>query len=59
MPRQARQYRCWDIGGVYGAGFGDDVGIGEPDGETGRNDGDGCMGRVICIYVPLIKGTSD
>jgi hypothetical protein len=29
---------------------GDDYGIGEPDGETGGDDGVGCMGQVICIY---------
>jgi hypothetical protein len=43
-------------GDVYGAVSEDDDVLGEPDGETGRNDGDGCMGRVICIYVPLIHG---
>jgi hypothetical protein len=43
-------------GGVDGAVSGDDDVIGEPDGETGGDDGVGWMGQVICIYpyVPLI-----
>ena len=48
-------------GGVGGAVFGDDDGIGEPDGETGGDDGVGCVGQVICIYPyvpPLSHGLS-
>ena len=37
-------------GGVGGAVSGDDDVLGEPDGETGGDDGVGCMGQVICIY---------
>ena len=35
---------------------GDDDVIGKPDGETGGDDGVGCMGKVIsiCPYVPLV-----
>ena len=39
MVRQTIQYGSWDAGGVGGAVSGDDNGIGEPDGETGGNDG--------------------
>ena len=41
--------------GVGGTVSGDDDVIGEPDGQTGGDDGVGCMGQVICIdpYVPL------
>jgi len=44
-------------GGVVGAVSGDDDVLGEPDGETGGDDGVGWMGQVICIYpyVPLIS----
>ncbi len=44
-------------GGVGGAVSGDDDVIGEPDGETGGDDGAGCVGEVICIYpyVPLVR----
>ena len=43
-------------GGVGGAVSGDDDVLGEPDGETGGDDGAGCVGEVICIYpyVPLV-----
>ena len=37
-------------GGVGGAVSGDDDVLGEPDGETGGDDGVGCMAKVICIY---------
>ena len=37
-------------GGVGGAVSGDDDVLGEPDGQTGGDDGVGCMGQVICIY---------
>ncbi len=42
-------------GGVGGAVSWDDDVIGEPDGETGEDDGVGCVGQVIFIYpyVPL------
>ena len=42
-------------GGFGGAVSGDDDVLGEPDGETGGDDGVGCVGQVICIYpyVPL------
>ena len=42
-------------GGVGGAVSEDDDGIGEPDGETGGDDGVGWMGQVISIYpyVPM------
>ena len=42
-------------GGVGGAVSGDDDVSGEPNGETGGDDGVVCMGQVICIYpyVPL------
>ena len=42
-------------GGIGGAVSEDDDGIGEPDGETGGDEGVGCVGQVICIYpyVPL------
>jgi hypothetical protein len=42
-------------GGVGGALSGNDNVIGEPDAETGGDDGVGCVGQVICIYlyVPL------
>ena len=45
-------------GGVDGAVSGDDEGIGEPDGGTGRDDGVGCIGQVISIYpyAPLPVG---
>ena len=45
--------------GVGGAVIlGDDNSIGEPDGETGRDDGVRWMGQVICIYpyVLLTRG---
>jgi hypothetical protein len=35
---------------VGGAVSGDDDLLGEPDGETGGDDGVGYMGQVICIY---------
>jgi len=38
-------------GGVGGPVSGDDDVIGEPDGETGGDDGVGWMGQVICIYL--------
>ena len=41
-------------GGVGGAVVGDDDGIGEPDGETGGDDGVGWMGQIICIYPYVI-----
>ena len=37
-------------GGVGGAVSWDDDVIGEPDGETGEDDGVGCVGQVIFIY---------
>jgi hypothetical protein len=42
-------------GGLGDTVSGDDNGISEPNGETGGDDGVGCMGQVICIYpyVPL------
>jgi len=42
-------------GCVGGAVSGDDDVLGEPDVETGGDDGVGWMGQVICIYpyVPL------
>jgi len=42
-------------GGIGGAVSGDDDDIGEPDSESGRDDGVGWMGQVISIYpyVPL------
>jgi hypothetical protein len=42
--------------GVVGAVSEDDDVLGEPDGETGGDDGVGWMGQVISIYpyVPLI-----
>jgi len=42
-------------GGVGGAVSGDDDVVGESDGETGEDDGVGCVGQVIFIYpyVPL------
>ena len=43
------------IGGVVSR---DDDVIGKPDGETGRDDGAGWMGQVICIY-PYIPLTCD
>ena len=47
------------LGGVGGAVSGDDNVLGEPDGETGGDDGAGCVGEVICIYpyVPLVRRT--
>ena len=44
-------------GGVGGAVSGDDDVLGGPDGETGGDDGVGCMGQVICIYpyVPFMS----
>ena len=56
MPRKARRYGSWDTRGVDGAVSGDDDVIGEPDGETGGDDGVGCVEEVICIYpyVPLV-----
>ena len=36
--------------GVVGAVSEDDDVLGEPDGETGGDDGVGWMGQVICIY---------
>ena len=59
MPRQVRLGGGTEVGihgGVRGAVSGDDDVIGEPDGETGGDDGVGCVGQVICIYpyVPLI-----
>jgi len=36
--------------GVGSAVSGDDDVLGEPDGETGGDDGVGWMGQVICIY---------
>ena len=44
-------------GGVGGAVSGDDGVIGEPDGETGGDNGVGYMGEVICIY-PYISKSS-
>ena len=43
-------------GGIGRAVSGDDDGINELDGETGGDDGVGCMGQVICIhpYAPSI-----
>jgi hypothetical protein len=37
-------------GGAGGAVSGDDVGIREPHGETGGDDGVRCVGQVISIY---------
>jgi len=37
-------------GGAGGAVSGDHDVIGEPDGQTGGDDGVGCLGQVICIY---------
>ncbi len=37
-------------GGIGGAVFGCDDGIGKLDGETGGDDGVGWIGQVICIY---------
>ena len=37
-------------GGAGGMVFGDDDAIGEPDSETGGDDGVGWMVKVICIY---------
>ncbi len=36
-------------GGVGGEVFGDDDVLGEPDGETGGDDGVGYVGQVICL----------
>ena len=44
MPRQARRYGSWDTRGVGGAVSADEDGIGEPDGETGGDDGVGWIG---------------
>jgi hypothetical protein len=48
-------------GGVGGAVSGDDDVFGEPDGETGGDDGVGCVGQVICIYpyVPIPSSLYD
>ena len=42
----------WGVGGGVSE---DDNTIGEPGGETGGDDGVGCVGQAICIYpyVPL------
>ena len=44
-----------EVGIHGGAVSGGDNVLGEPDGETGGDDGVGWMGQVICIYpyVPL------
>ncbi len=47
MPRQARRFGSWSVGGAVCGG---DDGIGEPDGETGGDDRVGWIGQVICIY---------
>ena len=39
--------------GVVSPVSGDDDVIGEPDGETGGDDGVEGIGQVICIYVPF------
>ena len=38
------------IGGVGSVVSENDDGIGEPDGETGGDEGTGEMGQVICFY---------
>jgi hypothetical protein len=55
MPRQTRWYGSWDTWGRRCAVSGDDDGLGEPDLETGEDDGVGWIRQVICIcpYVPL------
>jgi hypothetical protein len=55
MLGQVRRYGSWDAWEHGGAVSGDDDGIGEPDEETGGDDGVGWAEQVISIYpyVPL------